>query len=316
MDISAFGLDIVDRMKPARSASPAPGQESLRGLLSPQVAGSRYIFPDLAPAARTRWTIALAGREECRPDYVVDRASYPFHVVELIVQGTGTVRLGSGRTHRLRPGTVFSCAADQACHLRSDPAQPLVKFFFAVIGRDVATRLGEAGLAAGTVRHLASPAEALGVAEEIIREGQRHHSAAPAICLKLFELLLLRIAASNSLRAPDRNDGARESFLRCRSLIDEAALSLRTLEEISRVVNLAPATICRLFQRFQGVSPYQYLLRRKMGTAAELLLEGAMVKEAAARVGFEDPYHFSRCFKSAHGVAPNSLRRLSKRMEG
>jgi AraC-like DNA-binding protein len=309
-------MDIIDRVKPPRPTRSPPGQESLRGLLSPQVAGSRYIFPDLAPAPRTRWTIALAGREECRPDYVVDRSSYPFHVVEFISQGVGAVRLGNGRPHRLSPGSVFSCAADQACLLRCDPAQPMVKFFFALSGRDVRPRLAEAGLAAGSVRHLASPAEALVVAEEIVREGQRHHATAPAICLKLFELLLLRIAASNTLRTPDRNDRARESFLRSKGLIDDAALSLRTLEEVAAAANLAPATICRLFQRFQGLSPYQYLLRRKMAAAAEMLLEGAMVKEAAARVGFEDQYHFSRCFKSAHGVAPNSLRQLSKQMEG
>jgi AraC-like DNA-binding protein len=43
--------------------------------------------------------------------------------------------------------------------------------------------------------------------------------------------------------------------------------------------------------------------------AAELLVEsGGLVKEAAQRVGFADPYHFSRCFKAVHGLAPSQLR--------
>jgi AraC family transcriptional regulator len=36
---------------------------------------------------------------------------------------------------------------------------------------------------------------------------------------------------------------------------------------------------------------------------------GGLVKEAAQRVGFADPYHFSRAFKSVHGVAPRALLR-------
>jgi AraC family transcriptional regulator len=36
---------------------------------------------------------------------------------------------------------------------------------------------------------------------------------------------------------------------------------------------------------------------------------GGLVKEAAQKVGFGDPFHFSRCFKSVHGVAPRDLLR-------
>ena len=47
-----------------------------------------------------------------------------------------------------------------------------------------------------------------------------------------------------------------------------------------------------------------------MNIAAEHLVEnGGLVKEAAQRVGFADPYHFSRAFKSVHGVAPRDLLR-------
>jgi AraC-like DNA-binding protein len=45
-----------------------------------------------------------------------------------------------------------------------------------------------------------------------------------------------------------------------------------------------------------------------MNLAAEYLVEhGGLVKEAAQRVGFADPYHFSRAFKAVHGVAPGAL---------
>lgn len=45
-----------------------------------------------------------------------------------------------------------------------------------------------------------------------------------------------------------------------------------------------------------------------MNLAAAFLIEGrGRVKEAAQRVGFAAPYHFSRCFKSVHDVAPSEL---------
>jgi AraC-like DNA-binding protein len=51
-----------------------------------------------------------------------------------------------------------------------------------------------------------------------------------------------------------------------------------------------------------------------MNLAAEFLVDGrGLVKEAAQRVGFADPYHFSRCFKAVHGVAPSGLQRRAGR---
>lgn len=75
--------------------------------------------------------------------------------------------------------------------------------------------------------------------------------------------------------------------------------ALRRLEEAGHVVR--PGSACLA------------LTRRKMNLAAEFLLEsGGLVKEAALRVGFADPYHFSRCFKSVHGVAPSDLLRYRR----
>ncbi|MBI2512148.1 MAG: helix-turn-helix transcriptional regulator [Opitutae bacterium] len=298
------------------AADPAPADSPARvrsQLLASRVAGSRYIFPNLAPRAGERWTVALAGREECAADYLVERERYPFHSVEVVAAGRGSVRLGGGKGHAIGPGSVFCYAPDMPCRIESDAADPLVKFFFALAGRDVARVLREAGLAPGAVRRVSAPAEIVGIAENAILEGARHTARTAEICAKWVELLLLKVRDAGDARRTGR-ERARENFLRCRSLIETNAAHLSSLEEAARLAGIDAASMCRLFRRFQGTSPYRYLMRRKMALAAEFLMESdGMVKEAAAQVGFADPYHFTRCFKSVHGIAPSAVRRYRPR---
>ena len=72
-----------------------------------------------------------------------------------------------------------------------------------------------------------------------------------------------------------------------------------------------PPYLCRLFRRYDQQTPYQYLMRLKMNAAAERLQDpGALVKQVAAELGFGDPFHFSRVFKSIFGLSPEAFRRL------
>lgn len=296
--------------RPQIAAATEPSAKQRERLLARQVVGSRYIFPRLLPAAGVAWTLALAGREQCTPDYLVERASYPFHVLEVVVAGNGRVRLGRNRTQAIGPGSVFVYAPRMPCRIETDPARPLVKFFFALAGRAVALALKKARLLPGKVHRLWAPAEVVTMAEYLLHEGQRHSSRTPELCQKWMELLLLKIGeASDGRQAGEQR--ARENFLRCRALIDAEAAQLGSLEAVARQAGMNPASICRLFRRFQGTSPYRYLVRRKMSLAAEYLIESrGLVKEAAARVGFADPYHFTRCFKAVHGVPPSQVNKF------
>ena len=82
-----------------------------------------------------------------------------------------------------------------------------------------------------------------------------------------------------------------------------------TLDPIAQSGGHEGAYICRLFNRYHDESPYRYLLRLRMEKAARLLLEpGASVKTVAAAMGYKDPFHFSRVFKSVHQVPPSRFR--------
>lgn len=302
MDRNRFKMDKIDQSDATR-------------FLSQQVTGGRYFFLNLAPRRGTELALAMGGREHCNPDYAISREQFPFFGLEYVVSGKGAVRL-DGRQYALSPGVVFSYSPATRCEIRNDPTNPMVKYFLSFSGTAFPGRLRRCGVPAGRARPSTQRSEIVSVLEELVREGQRSGPLAGKICDTLFELLLLKIEDTTAL-TPHPSEPAREAFLRCKALIDSRAASLGTLEEIAGAAGVEASSVCRWFRRYQGTSPYRYLMRRKMNLAAGYLVEhGMLVKEVAQRVGFSDPYHFSRAFKAVHGVAPRALLGYRRTDEG
>jgi len=75
--------------------------------------------------------------------------------------------------------------------------------------------------------------------------------------------------------------------------------------------NISPSHFFALFKRQIGCAPIDYFIRLRMQHACRLLDETVMsVKEVAATLGYEDPFYFSRIFKSVNQVAPSEYRLL------
>jgi AraC-like DNA-binding protein len=92
---------------------------------------------------------------------------------------------------------------------------------------------------------------------------------------------------------------------------------LRHLDESLQVAtlaaraNISPSHFFALFKRQIGCAPIDYFIRLRMQHACRLLDETVMsVKEVAATLGYEDPFYFSRIFKSVNRVAPSEYRLL------
>ena len=81
------------------------------------------------------------------------------------------------------------------------------------------------------------------------------------------------------------------------------------IDTLAAAVDLSPSRFAHLFRHDVGTSPAQYLHALRM-LRARVLLERTFlsVKEVMAHVGCHDPSHFSRDFRSFHGVAPRTCR--------
>lgn len=111
-----------------------------------------------------------------------------------------------------------------------------------------------------------------------------------------------RRIAPPDLRAADR---ARD-FLRH---ADGRTVSLQTLE---RVTGRDRWKLSRDFRAAFGVSPYRYLVFRRLDRAKTGMLAGLPLAQAALEAGFADQAHFTRHFRKAFGITPARWVRLTR----
>ena len=84
----------------------------------------------------------------------------------------------------------------------------------------------------------------------------------------------------------------------------ERDLSLR---ELGTVVKMSPYYFSRLFKETTGITPHQYIIRRRIERAKILLRHGKLsIAEIAKEVGFVDQSHLHRHFKRLVGITPKS----------
>jgi AraC-like DNA-binding protein len=75
--------------------------------------------------------------------------------------------------------------------------------------------------------------------------------------------------------------------------------------------NISASHFFALFKRQTGCAPIDCFIRLRMQHACRLLDEtGLSVKEVAATLGYDDPFYFSRIFKTVNHVAPSEYRLL------
>lgn len=82
-----------------------------------------------------------------------------------------------------------------------------------------------------------------------------------------------------------------------------------TLDELAGIAHMSPYHFSRLFKRSTGLSPHQYVVRKRVERAKELLINTELtLHEVALSVGFADQSHLSRYTKRLLGTSPKSLR--------
>ena len=81
------------------------------------------------------------------------------------------------------------------------------------------------------------------------------------------------------------------------------------MEDIAAFCGLNRSYFGKLFRDTMGESPQAFLLHYRMAQAAQFLKETTQpVSTISTMVGYANPLHFSRAFKSVYGISPRAYR--------
>ena len=90
-----------------------------------------------------------------------------------------------------------------------------------------------------------------------------------------------------------------------------------TLEDVCRKYSLSRRTLYRRWSECFDHTPAEFLLRKRLDYADQLLLTSDLsIQTVAERSGFRNPIYFTQCYRRAFGLSPTRRRKEEKRVRG
>ena len=127
------------------------------------------------------------------------------------------------------------------------------------------------------------------------------------ISVNVLEILAAALAALRRQRSS--GTATRRSCARRRPCWSRTRAKATSIERLAQHFQLSEKHFRRLFKSHTGLSPYQYYLQTRIHRAKEMLLGTTLsIKEIAAALHFENPFHFSKAFKDKAGMSPSQWR--------
>ncbi|WP_028986628.1 response regulator transcription factor [Thermicanus aegyptius] len=119
-----------------------------------------------------------------------------------------------------------------------------------------------------------------------------------------------KIVDDKLVHAFDKNSGAREPIREAIQFIDQHLKEEISLKDVAEYVHLNPSYFSVLFKEQVHLTFSEYITRRRMQRAKELLITTNLpISEVAEEAGYKTTKYFIKLFKEIEGITPSVYRR-------
>lgn len=234
----------------------------------------------------------------------------PEGIVMVCFRGAGWYRIG-GVEHSISAGQAICVPPGQPHAYGASTSTPWTVGWVHLTGRGVEELLSAPdGTPNPTVLRVGSLDRAAELIDEIITYIEREVTPGGLTAAAGAASHLLAVLNHGSLSRLDAQDPVQLAISYLTSSLDRSV----TLEEASRAAGLSRSQLSARFRRELGTSVVAYHTRLRMARACLLLETGhTPIKKIAERIGYSDPYYFSRLFRTHYGVSPRGYRQRASR---
>ncbi len=251
--------------------------------------------------------INSAGKTYCAPDWSWDTLNHNWNDFDLwtVVGGKGHLQ-GEDKTYELMAGDCFLLRSDERYMGIHDKHNPLVVIHIHYNYVD----------STNSIIHPKQPPKLYRRINELSFFGKLLDRVLHSYNTNKSDAHAWLHAALLEIDYQDRQDSYSGLELEQASIIDGICSKVKidpgrynNIENIKSGLSYSNDHFIRLFRKYKGMTPYEYVLENKIEAAKTLLLTSShSISRISHILGYADVYHFSKQFKERTGTRPSQYR--------
>jgi AraC-like DNA-binding protein len=250
--------------------------------------------------------LPICGTTHPDKKYSISRPNSSISCIEFVEAGRGTVTI-DGKTFSPSAGDSYFLIEGKTQHYFSDEKDPWKKHFINASGRLLRSLAEGYGLTGSYYfKGLDIKSELLEIIELAKGEGD------PTV--KIVGILNeIFIKMHDHVKKGTAESGIEAEM---KDFLNTKITEKFHIDELCSHISRSESQTIRLFKRAYGITPYTYVLNKRLELGKSLLNNTNLtVKEIADKLCFADEYYFSNLFRSKVGMTPSSYRKKFKGAE-
>lgn len=243
----------------------------------------------------------VCGWQECRSGHSYGPAIRTYYLIHYIMDGKGIFER-QGTVYNLGKGNMFLIRPHELTFYKADDETPWSYVWIGFNGALAEELINGSGFDKEPIVY--SPGSAY-IFNSMISANKMDQSAEIYLCGLIFELFAhLKEENNVSVRTAHIYARRAENYIQSNFMYDIS------IAGIAKMLGIDRRYLYRIFIEYIGTSPQKYILRYRLGKAAELLSQySCSVSEAARSCGYKDTFNFSKMFKKEYGISPSEYKR-------
>ncbi len=233
----------------------------------------------------------------------IERLNYEYCTIEYIMEGDGYLEC-AGKVSHIKKDGIYFLHKHQNHRYWPKPEAPWQKIFFVIDGSLMEQLLKIYGL--DQIYCVENCSSIFHYFDEIMALCSSSAPDKDLRCSVLFHQLAMdiyEIIYARHWQMP-------EEINILKKYLDENTGRKVSLDEICQQVSRSKPHLIRLFKKYTGSTPYDYLMKKRVEQAKLMLIHSTMpIKEIAGKLQFSDQYYFSNYFKKVTGSSPSEFKR-------
>lgn len=254
---------------------------------------------------KKEFNVIAVGATNCKKGYCIENECSEFVCIEYITDGTGFLEI-DGKKYLQHKGNTVLIPRHSKCKYYTDPVNLQSKIWMMVSG-DIVDQLFK-----NFIPEKNYVFESAGIKtyfDEVLRLTEKYTGNYNMMCRRLF------VQISNIFTHVNIDNPCASSDLPTliRDHLDAGIYKKYSLTELSASLNYSKNHLIYVFRKEYGITPYRYLLIKKIENAKWYLENtGISVSEISNSLKFADTAYFSNIFRKETGMTPTEYRKQKR----